>query len=62
MNDYTTTEKYEIVFTQPRPKGEQTDTEIQVQIGSALERKAAISQPGVLISASDPKRIFMLTE
>jgi hypothetical protein len=26
------------------PKGELTDTEIQAQFGSALERKAAISQ------------------
>jgi hypothetical protein len=33
------------------PIGEQTDTEIQAQFGSAFERKAAISQPGVLISA-----------
>jgi hypothetical protein len=38
------------------PKAEITDTEILAHLSSALERKADISQPGVFISASDPKQ------
>jgi hypothetical protein len=36
------------------PFGEQTDTEIQALFGSAIGRKAAISQLEVFISATDP--------
>jgi hypothetical protein len=39
------------------PIAEIVDAEIQAHLSSALERKAAICQPGVLISASDPKQL-----
>jgi hypothetical protein len=39
------------------PKAEITNAEIQAHLGSALERKAAIRQPGVFISAYDPNEI-----
>jgi hypothetical protein len=43
------------------PKAEITDAEVQAHLSSALERKAAISQPEVFTSASDPSRNLRLS-